>query len=716
MKDKILHMLTGLCSVILSVCMVSCQEPSVSEEDAVATFKVAVVMPDLKANNWRNILDLAIDNLEEAQRGLGTKVRVEVEWIDENCSDLEHQFERIANDDSFAAMIGPYHSSNAYMAAIVFNKAEFKKPVILPVATSTEFQRVFADKDFIWNLTQSDLTQCEMLLTEAKLNGLKEVTLIVSDTEYGKTYIDWFAFQAAELGLKVRDIHIYSDSAELRLSVEKSLSGKTSDLQIIFTPEETGDLIVLDDELKRYMDAHPFYSPPSIYCSDTLNSNELEGISLNYDYEGLAPTAHPNSGYINYYHSRFSANPKNGEAQLYDAVMMIHYGLMASLSSGESLNTSMLRILNQKGNADLKWLPADIAPVMMDLLQGTASKLTGVTGDWTFDSRTHTTILNTTYAHWLFKDGRYHIMEFISPDGGRRTISSLQAWDEQTQNNQNFDENQSDLSYPEQKGIMAVVIGASDTWADYRHQADAIAMYQILKSQGFPDDRIILILEDNIASDSRNLYPGVVRIEPDGENIYKDVKVDYHLSDLKVNELDDILNGRASDRLPVTLESDAADNVILFWCGHGNFGRLAWGSLGSISSGYFKDILTRMHESGKYRRLFIAMDACYSGSIAEACIGIPGVFFMTSANSLETSKADMKDMNMGIWLSNGFTRGFQNSIEENPDITIRDLYYKVVQTTVGSHVSAYNAEAFGNLYHTRMSEFLKYKTPSPKND
>ena len=115
-----------------------------------------------------------------------------------------------------------------------------------------------------------------------------------------------------------------------------------------------------------------------------------------------------------------------------------------------------------------------------------------------------------------------------------------------------------------------------------------------------------------------------------------------------------------------------------------------------------------MHEGAKYRKIFIAMDACYSGSIAEECLGIPGVLFMTSANSLETSKADMKDETMGIWLSNGFTRGFQNTIAENPDISIRDLYYKLVQTTVGSHATVYNTESFGNLYHARMSEFLKY--------
>lgn len=694
--------------LILLVGFISCQEPSSIDNNAVSTYKIAVVMPDLDNNNWQNTVNMAIGNIEEAQAAINTKFHIEIDWVDENNSDLTSQFMRIANDDTYVAMIGPYHSSNASMAAVAFNKAETKKPLILPVATSTEFQRVFADKDFVWNLTESDLTQCEMLLTEAQLNGKKEVSLIVSDTDYGKTYIDWFAFQASELGLKVRDLGVYSNQDELRQLIEKVLSQKTYDLQIIFTPEETDDLLVLDEELKKYLETHSLSSLPPVYCSDTLNSNELEGKSLNFIYEGLSPTANPNSGFVNYYHSRFSANPKNGEVQLYDAVMMIYYGLVYARTSGESLNTSMLKILNQKGKTDLKWLPGDIAAVVSSLEQGNLSKLSGVLGDWTFDSKTLTTILNTTYAHWIFKEGEYHIVEYISTDGGQRTLSTLQAWDEQTQNNQQFDENQSDFNYPDHKGNWAVVVGASDTWSNYRHQADAIAMYQILKREGFPDNRIIMILEDNIAYDSNNLYPGIVRVEPYGENIYKDVKVDYHLSDLNISDLNDILNGRACERLPMTVESDRNDNVVVFWCGHGNFGRLAWGSNASISSLQFKEILTGMHEAAKYRKIFIAMDACYSGSIAEECLGIPGVLFMTSANSLETSKADMKDETMGIWLSNGFTRGFQNTIAENPDISIRDLYYKLVQTTVGSHATVYNTESFGNLYHARMSEFLKY--------
>lgn len=198
-----------------------------------------------------------------------------------------------------------------------------------------------------------------------------------------------------------------------------------------------------------------------------------------------------------------------------------------------------------------------------------------------------------------------------------------------------------------------------------------------------------------------------MRVRPDGENVYKDVVVDYRLSEIDVEDFKNIMLGHKSEDLPHVLETGNSDNVILFWCGHGNYNQLAWGSSNSITGYQMADIISRMKTAGRYRKMFVAMDACYSGSVANACNGIPGVLFMTAANAYKTSKADMKDLEMGIWLSNGFTRAFQEAIDESPDIVLRDLYYKLARQTVGSHVMVYNAENYGNMYTNTMREFLE---------
>jgi hypothetical protein len=47
------------------------------------------------------------------------------------------------------------------------------------------------------------------------------------------------------------------------------------------------------------------------------------------------------------------------------------------------------------------------------------------------------------------------------------------------------------------------------------------------------------------------------------------------------------------------------------------------------------------------------METCFSGSVADSCEGIKGVLMLTAANDSETSKADIYDNELGVYLSNG---------------------------------------------------------------
>lgn len=87
-------------------------------------------------------------------------------------------------------------------------------------------------------------------------------------------------------------------------------------------------------------------------------------------------------------------------------------------------------------------------------------------------------------------------------------------------------------------------------------------------------------------------------------------------------------------------------------------------------------------------------------------MGLPGVLYLTAANANEPSKADMLDPDMQIWLSNGFTRAFEQVLWRDPSIKLRDLYQYVARLTTGSHASIYNEAHYGNLFHNSIAEFL----------
>ena len=54
----------------------------------------------------------------------------------------------------------------------------------------------------------------------------------------------------------------------------------------------------------------------------------------------------------------------------------------------------------------------------------------------------------------------------------------------------------------------AVLVAGSNGYFNYRHQADICHAYQILRRNGIPDERIIVMMYDDIAHNTNNPTPG----------------------------------------------------------------------------------------------------------------------------------------------------------------------------------------------------------------
>ena len=174
-------------------------------------------MPQDRQDEWNRVAQWALENIEEAQLGLTHGVKLSLHWFDENSSDIDSNLKNLANDDSYVAIIGPYSSHNAHIAADYCAKSG--KTLIMLIATSAEVQRIYAKVNNIWNLTQSDISQCELMLVQAILSESWNVSLIASDDDYGKSFSDWFGYQAEELGIKVKDICICASEDEVKSAV-----------------------------------------------------------------------------------------------------------------------------------------------------------------------------------------------------------------------------------------------------------------------------------------------------------------------------------------------------------------------------------------------------------------------------------------------------------------------------------------------------------------
>lgn len=57
-------------------------------------------------------------------------------------------------------------------------------------------------------------------------------------------------------------------------------------------------------------------------------------------------------------------------------------------------------------------------------------------------------------------------------------------------------------------------------------------------------------------------------------------------------------------------------------------------------------------------------------------------------------------------MTNRFTSVLLEQTRKNSNISLRELYLAMFHQTLGSHVSVYNVDCYGNIYRETMGEFL----------
>ena len=119
-------------------------------------------------------------------------------------------------------------------------------------------------------------------------------------------------------------------------------------------------------------------------------------------------------------------------------------------------------------------------------------------------------------------------------------------------------------------------------------------------------------------------------------------------------------------------------------------------------------LFNEMHSAGKYRKLFGMIEACYAGSVATKCVGVPNLLLMTASNEQETSKAELYDSLWKTYLTNSFTLAALKTLQgKNSNyLSIRDLYSETFSQTMGSHVTLYNAENFGYVFFNYVGDYF----------
>ena len=697
-------LLISLILLLAALFAAGCAKDWIEDPDA-KVYKVAVLMRESEKGRWQETARWAQENIFNAQKGLDQRVRLELTFYNQDAADIDAYMHRIAQDQSVMAIIGPATSDRAEQLADILEKLEENnKPMITPAATYVQYQRKVADNPYVWNLAESDITELEVLIAEIaeqKLDSPLELLVMDQADKTGDAlhdYAEWFSFIAEEYGLRVQDIHFYTGKDDLPARMGEICNSGKEPPVLVFSAANEQYALLFDSELKKYSG-----KPRRIYCTDSFVTEKIAAGVKNYDYEGVDIYASPESGFIQAYQDRFGREPENGEAQLFDAVYMLSYAAAFQMHSGGSLNDALLEVVEGRSGTGGGWRASEMTSNYMALTQGICPNLRGVSSEWSFDKLSHSSVVGSTYRIWRLEKGAFKAQEYVSTEGSAHSSSTKEIWEWTASSYQTFDAGDgAGLTYPPVDKRWALLVAGSSGWINYRFQADVFAMYQILRRHGYPDDHIVVVCEDDLARDRENPHPGELRVREDGPNLYEPAAVDYIASTISADDIGAILQGRSSERLPHVLQLDEDDNVFIFWSSHGSKGKLYLGNSPLMTYETFRSILS----DTPHRKLLMAVEACYGGGLGEACEGLPGCLFITAANPYETSHSAVWSDLYYTYLSNGFTKGFQEAIDQSPTISLRDLYYTLASHTAGSHVKVYNAPCYGNVYSETMGEYL----------
>ncbi|XP_031565281.1 legumain-like [Actinia tenebrosa] len=248
----------------------------------------------------------------------------------------------------------------------------------------------------------------------------------------------------------------------------------------------------------------------------------------------------------------------------------------------------------------------------------------------------------------------------------------------------------------------ALLVAGSNTWGNYRHQADICHAYQVLHKNGIPDENIVVMTYDDIAYNEQNPTPGTIINKVGGPNVYKGVVKDYTRKEVTPEKFLRILKGEKSLMREFgsgkVIDSGPDDHVFVYFSDHGAPGLVAFPE-GELMANDLNDAIHYMHTNKKFKKMVFYIESCESGSMFNTLL--PDnikVYATTASTPNESSYACYFDKKLETYLGDVYSvKWLENSDSSNLRVETLLQQFKIVRReTNTSHVQKYGDMSFEN--------------------
>lgn len=213
----------------------------------------------------------------------------------------------------------------------------------------------------------------------------------------------------------------------------------------------------------------------------------------------------------------------------------------------------------------------------------------------------------------------------------------------------------------------AVIVDTSRYWLNYRHNANAFAVYQSVRRLGIPDSRIVLMVAEDFTDNPRNVFPGQLFIDPQHE---VDVAggssaptIDYYGDEVSVESLVRVLTGQHAPWVPRSkrLLSSRDDRVLLYVTGHGGENFMKFRDDEQMTGEDLAVALAAMHAGGRYGELLLVVDTCKAATWYQH-VTSPNVVCIGSSLRGENSYSQSYSSTLGVPLIDQLTHGLHRAL------------------------------------------------------